>query len=87
MKSLMFFHASWCGPCKKKEKDVIDPLVEKYGSDRIVKIDAWNNPVVAEKFGVGRLPALFFCNPEKHEYQRVDNKSLSELEVMLNDPH
>lgn len=35
---LLIFHASWCGWCKKMEKNMEDPLVKDYFDDNYIKV-------------------------------------------------
>lgn len=58
MKKLLFFHASWCGPCKVYDQEIIAPLEQLVGSDRIERIDAWKEPWKTEKYMVDRLPTV-----------------------------
>lgn len=58
MRKLIFFHASWCGPCKVYDREIIIPLEDMIGADCIERIDAWKEPYRAEKYHVKRLPAI-----------------------------
>ena len=60
----MFFHASWCGPCKVYEREIINPLENLVGTDRIERIDAWKEPHKAEKYHVERLPTVVLLDGE-----------------------
>ena len=58
MRKLIFFHASWCPPCRFYEKQFIAPLEEKVGAEHIERIDACKEPNRAEKYHVERLPTV-----------------------------
>ena len=58
MRKLVFFHASWCPPCRFYEKQFIAPLEEKVGAEHIERIDAWKEPWKTEKYMVDRLPTV-----------------------------
>lgn len=64
MKKLLFFHASWCGPCKVYDQEIIAPLEQLVGSDRIERIDAWKEPFKAEKYHVEKLPTVVLLDGE-----------------------
>ena len=57
MKKLLFFHASWCPPCRFYEKQFITPLEDLAGPEYIERVDAWKFPQKAEKYMIDRLPA------------------------------
>ena len=64
MRKLIFFHASWCPPCRFYENQFIGPLEEKVGAVHIERIDAWKEPHRAEKYNVDRLPTVVLLDGE-----------------------
>lgn len=62
MRKLIFFHASWCPPCRFYEKQFITPLEELVGAEHIERVDAWKEPWKAEKYMVDRLPTVVFLD-------------------------
>ena len=58
MRKLLFFHATWCGPCKVYDRAIITPLENQAGTEPIERIDAWKEPWRAEKYHVERLPTV-----------------------------
>jgi thioredoxin 1 len=55
---LMYFSASWCGPCKMM-KPVIDNFINK-NSDKVnlIKIDVDSNRQTAAAYGVNSVPTF-----------------------------
>ena len=71
MRKLLFFHASWCGPCKVYDREIINPLEEMVGADHIERIDAWKEPHRAEKYHVERLPTAVLLNDDAVHMSRT----------------
>lgn len=71
MRKLLFFHASWCGPCKVYEREIITPLQDLVGAERIERIDAWKEPHKAEKYHVERLPTVVLLDDETVHMNRT----------------
>ena len=65
MRKLIFFHASWCPPCRFYEKQFIAPLEGMVGSEHIERVDAWKEPWRAEKYLIERLPTVVLMDGEK----------------------
>lgn len=64
MRKLLFFHASWCGPCKVYDREIITPLENLAGADWIERIDAWKEPHKAGKYHVEKLPTVVLLDGE-----------------------
>ena len=64
MRKLIFFHASWCPPCRFYESQFITPIEEIVGAEHIERIDAWKEPFKAEKYHVERLPTVVLLDGE-----------------------
>ncbi len=69
--SLLYFSASWCGPCKS-----MSPIVEGISSmmsDRFntVKIDIDSTPVIAANYGIRSVPTMMLVKGNKIIDQRV----------------
>ena len=80
MRKLIFFHASWCPPCRFYEKQFITPLEKIVGAEHIERIDAWKEPFEAEKYHVERLPTVVLLDGETVYMNRtgaIDVKEVS----------
>lgn len=63
---LLHFHASWCGPCRQMDAQVLNTAdVKRILCDRVVgvKIDLDQHPEIAEKYGVDKIPADVIISP------------------------
>lgn len=79
MRKLLFFYASWCGPCKVYDREVITPLEEVVGAERIERIDAWKEPHKAEKYHVERLPTVVLLDDETVRMNRTGAIDVNEV--------
>lgn len=64
MRSLVFFHASWCPPCRFYEKQFIVPLEKLAGDEQIQRVDAQADPFTVEKYHVDKLPTVVLLDGE-----------------------
>ncbi|MBW6536657.1 MAG: thioredoxin family protein [Mariniphaga sp.] len=61
---LVDFYADWCGPCKEVPS-MLKKVKKEVKGVRIVKVNVDNNPFIASRFNVNRLPTLIvFKNGE-----------------------
>lgn len=79
MRKLIFFHASWCPPCRFYEKQFIAPLEGMVGSEHIERVDAWKEPWRAEKYLIERLPTVVLMDGEKVYMNRTGAINVEEV--------
>lgn len=65
MRKLLFFYAPWCSPCKFFEKEFIQRVAVRANTDQIEAINAQENPFIADRYGVNRLPAAILTDGGK----------------------
>jgi thioredoxin len=59
-KSILYFTASWCGPCQKI-KPIYESLIKQYDSKiKFYKMELNNNQDIADKLKVTSIPTFFF---------------------------
>ena len=69
--SLLFFSASWCGPCKSMTPvvaGVSNMMSERFNT---IKLDVDNSPTYAADFGIRSVPTLVLVKNEEVIAQRV----------------
>ena len=67
---LLELGSSKCVPCKMM-KPVLDELEKKYkGKLKVEFIDVWENPKVAEKYGIKAIPTQVFFDTTGKEFFR-----------------
>ena len=55
-KSLVDFHATWCGPCRAIAPYVVQQC-EAQGVN-LIKVDVDKNPTIAQKYGIQAMPTF-----------------------------
>jgi|TARA_B100001094_G_C18032953_1_gene721066 thioredoxin 1 len=67
MKTILYFTASWCGPCK-----ALAPRMEKLASQiNYRKIDVDSNQDMSIKYGVRNVPSLVLVDENGTELNRM----------------
>ena len=67
MKKILYFTASWCGPCK-----ALAPRMESLSSQiNYEKIDVDNNQDLSMKYGVRNVPSLVLIDSNGTELNRM----------------
>ncbi len=62
---ILFFHASWCGPCKLLEKEL-----KHFTTVPIEEFDADEDEELCTKFNIRSIPTLVFINQDGEEVAR-----------------
>lgn len=83
MKHLLFFHATWCPPCRRAEKEVITPLEQEIGPEKIRRINAQEDPQTAEKYQVTKLPTVIVEDDGEILYRAVGSLDRDTLKRLL----
>lgn len=83
MKQLLFFHATWCPPCRRAEKEVIGPLEQEVGPEKIRRINAQEDPQTAEKYQVTKLPTAIVEDGGEILYRAVGNLDRDAIRRLL----
>lgn len=83
LRKLLFFHASWCSPCKKFEREVISPLEKIVGTGCVERIDAWKEPQRAEKYQVDKLPTVILLDGDTVYLKHTGAIEISEVAAWL----
>ena len=68
MKKILYFSASWCGPCKQ-----MAPIVTKLQSEglSINKIDVDNNQKLSTEYSIRSIPAFVLIDSNGNELKRL----------------
>jgi len=67
MKKILYFTASWCGPCK-----ALAPRMESLsGQIQYNKIDVDQNSEMSAKYGVRNVPCLVLVDGNGNELNRI----------------
>jgi thioredoxin 1 len=70
MKTIMYFTAAWCGPCKQM-KPIIDKFIEDVNDPEIIKLDADLETPLAQKFKVMSVPTFILMDGEEEIKRHV----------------
>tara|TARA_B100001093_G_C26575604_1_gene904882 strand:+ start:494 stop:754 length:261 start_codon:yes stop_codon:yes gene_type:complete len=73
MKTLLYFSAEWCGPCRTMVGPIINELITEGYS--IKKIDVDLNFEMAQYYGVRNIPTVILLNSMGEERSRKIGQS------------
>ena len=83
MKTVYYFTADWCQPCKKTR-----PIVEELNRDQMVAgfqiIDVDDNPELVKAFGIQSIPTFILFENEQEKNRIIGGKTKEELESFIN---
>ena len=68
---LVYFGASWCGPCK-----MLGPIMESIGTEMgnsalVLKVDVDANPELSAEYGITTVPTVLAFDGSTEECERV----------------
>jgi len=82
---LVDFWSPTCGPCRLVAP-ILEELAEDYGEDaKIVKINVFDNAVIAGKLNISVLPTLIIFNQGKMVERLVGAQRKDKLEDLLDE--
>ena len=55
---LIDFYADWCGPCQMVSP-IVEDIADEYPQFAVGKVNVDDEPILAQKFGIMSIPALF----------------------------
>ena len=84
MKKLLFFHAPWCPPCRLVELEVVTPLEQEIGSEKIQRINAQNEPFLADQYLVDKLPTIVVIDGKTAIFKAAGVAPVEKLKELLN---
>lgn len=83
MRKLLFFHASWCPPCRFYDREIILSLEKIIGTDRIIRVNVQETPSQAEKYGVDKLPMIVILDNEEVILQSTGRYTVNKLAEIM----
>ena len=77
---LLYFGATWCGPCKKLKQDFANPKFMKNFPNMVIgHIDIDENGEISEEYNVQNLPTQIFIGLKKTENENNIEYNVVEL--------
>lgn len=67
---LIDFYADWCVPCQMVSP-IVEDIAEEYPQFAVGKVNVDEEPMLAEKFGISSIPALFVVKEGKITAQQI----------------
>lgn len=84
MKTVYYFTADWCGPCKKM-RPIVEDLNREQTIAKFQMIDADDNTDLVLKFEIRSIPTFILLDNDGNEASRiVGSHTRKELEDFIN---
>lgn len=83
MKTVYYFTAEWCQPCKKT-RPVVEELNRDQGVAAFQIIDVDVNPTLVENFNIKSVPTFILFEDEQEKNRIIGGKTREELEKFIN---
>ena len=81
---LLYFWATWCGPCRMLSPIVDDIANEVEGKAKVCKINVDEQPELAQQFGIMSIPTLVFMKNGEITAKEVGVRSKQAILDKLN---
>ena len=82
MKSILYFTADWCGPCKQTR-----PIVEELNHEQIIAkffiIDVDSEIEMTQDFEIRSIPTFVVMKDNKEIYRTTGAKTRQQLEELI----
>jgi thioredoxin 1 len=83
MKTIYYFTADWCQPCKRTR-----PIVEELNREQTTAgfqiIDVDDNPDLVKNFGIQSVPTFILFNDGVEEKRVIGSQTREQLEELIN---
>lgn len=83
MKTVYYFTADWCQPCKKTK-----PIVEEINREQTAAgfqiIDVDDNPILVKNFGIKSVPTFILFEDGVEKSRIVGGQTKEEIEDFIN---
>ena len=80
MKEILYFSATWCGPCKN-----FKPIMESVSNSIPVQfIDVYQNPTLSAQYSIRSIPTLVFLKDGQEINKRPGVLSESQVKEIWN---
>lgn len=83
MKTVYYFTADWCQPCKKT-RPIVEELNREQSAAGFQIIDVDDNPELVKTFGIQSIPTFILFENEQEKNRIIGGKTREELENFIN---
>ena len=85
MKTILYFTASWCGPCKAIAPSLEELSEEMASKLKIVKINVDENPSISQTYSIRSIPALMIFKDGEKISEKMGALPKSALQSWVNE--